>query len=103
MPNLTKLKNKINKKMEENKFLGNVEFMHTHEILFNQKIPLDKYCIKIMLKGKKEEYKKNKDKEIDKIIEFSKDKNIPIKYRDYKLRGKNNKPINNFINSIESD
>lgn len=50
MPNLTKLKNKINKKMEHN-FLDNVEFMHTHEILFNRKIPLNTYCIKILIIG----------------------------------------------------
>ena len=102
MPSLIKLKNIINKKMKNNDFC-NVEFMHSHEILFNQKIPLDKYCVKIMLQGKKEEYKKNKEKEIDKIIELAKARNIPIIFRDYKVASNTEKPINNFINSIEID
>ena len=99
MPNLTKLKNVINKNLINNN-LGGVEFMHSHEILFNQKIPLDKYCILIMMKSKKKYYE---HKLIDKLIKLSKEKNISIKFRDYKLRGKNEKPIDNFINSIESD
>jgi len=40
---------------------------------------------------------------IDKLIELAKIKNISLKFRDYKLRGKNEKPIDNFIDSIESD
>jgi len=100
MPNLTKLKNKINKKMEHN-FLGNVEFMHTHEILFNRKIPLDKYCIKILIIGNHFSIYKN-NKIMEKIINLGKDKNITIQFRDYKNIDKN-KPINSFINSIESD
>ena len=40
---------------------------------------------------------------IDKLIELAKIKNISLKFRDYKLRGKNKKPIDNFIDSIESD
>ena len=100
MPNLSKLKSKINKNMK-NSFLGIVQFMHSHEILFNKKIPLDKYCIKIMIRGKKENYKG--DKEIEKIIDLAKEKNIPLKFRDYKINGKNEKTINNFIDSIESD
>ena len=96
MPNLTKLKNKINKKMKENKFLGNVEFMHTHEILFNRKIPLDKYCIKILLKICKH------SKIIDKIIKLGKETNITIQIIDYKTIDKK-EPLNSLINSIESD
>lgn len=99
MPNLTKLKNVINKNLINNN-LGGVEFMHSHEILFNQKIPLDKYCILIMMQSKKTYYE---SKLIDKLIKLSKEKNISIKFRDYKLRGKNEKPIDNFIDSIESD
>jgi hypothetical protein len=99
MPNLTKLKNKINKKMENN-FLGNVEFMHTHEILFNHKIPLDTYCIKILIIGN--HFTNAKDKKImEKIIDLGKEKNIMIQFRDYKNMDKN-EPINSFINSIES-
>ena len=100
MPNLTKLKNKINKKMEHN-FLGNAEFMHTHEILFNRKIPLDKYCIKILIIGNHFSIYKN-NKIMEKINNLGKDKNITIQFRDYKNIDKN-KPINSFINSIESD
>jgi len=99
MPNLTKLKNVINKNLINNN-LGGVEFMHSHEILFNKKIPLDKYCILIMMKSKKKYYE---HKLIDKLIKLSKEKQISIKFRDYKLRGKNEKPIDNFIDSIESD
>ena len=86
--------------MKQKNLGGNIEFMHSHEILFNQKIPLDKYCILIMMKGKKKDYDQ---KIIDKLIKLSKEKNISIKFRDYKLIGKNEKPINNFIDSIESN
>ena len=99
MPNLTKLKNVINKRMKRDNLYGD-EFIHSHEILFNQKIPLDKYYIKIMLIGKKNQFD---SKIIDKILNLAKEKNISIKFRDYKLRGKNEKPIDNFIDSIESD
>ena len=99
MPNLTKLKNVINKRMKRDNLYGD-EFIHSHEILFNQKIPLDKYCIKIMLIGKKNQFD---SKIIDKILNLAKEKNISIKFRDYKLRGKNEKPIDNFIDSIEND
>ena len=99
MPILTKLKNVINKIMKRDNLYGD-EFIHSHEILFNQKIPLDKYYIKIMLIGKKNQFD---SKIIDKILNLAKEKNISIKFRDYKLRGKNEKPIDNFIDSIESD
>ena len=99
MPILTKLKNVINKRMKRDNLYGD-EFIHSHEILFNQKIPLDKYCIKIMLIGKKNQFD---SKIIDKILNLAKEQNISIKFRDYKLRGKNEKPIDNFIDSIESD
>lgn len=101
MPILTKLKNVINKRLDANtNYFKSHKFMYSHEILFNQKIPLDKYCIKIMLIGKKNQFD---SKIIDKILNLAKEKNISIKFRDYKLRGKNEKPIDNFIDSIESD
>ena len=109
MPNLTKLKNIINKKMEMESLMAGLDFMHSHEILFNKKIPLDKYCIKIMMLVKKTHHYKDKDRDnsnkaiIDEIIELAKKNNIPLKFRDYKLRGKNEKPINNLIDSIETD
>ena len=99
MPILTKLKNVINKRMKKDNLYGD-EFIHSHEILFNQKIPLDKYYIKIMLIGKKNQFD---SKIIDKILNLAKEQNISIKFRDDKLRGKNEKPIDNFIDSIESD
>ena len=101
MPILTKLKNVINKRLEANtNYFKSHKFMYSHEILFNQKIPLDKYCITILMRWQKKEYD---TKLIDKLIKLSKEKNISIKFRDYKLRGKNEKPIDNFIDSIESD
>lgn len=109
MPNLTKLKNIINKKMEMESLMAGLDFMHSHEILFNKKIPLDKYCIKIMMLVKKTHHYKDKNRDnnnkaiIDEIIELAKKNNIPLKFRDYKLRGKNEKPINNLIDSIETD
>jgi hypothetical protein len=94
MPNLTKLKKRIN---------GSFDFMHTHEILFNKKIPLDKYCLKIIIYLSKDEFKKSKlfNKYTNRIIELAKENNIPLKFRDYK-NGKNDKVINNFIDSIEN-
>ena len=94
MPNLTKLKNIINRSLD---------FRHSHEILFNKKIPLDKYCLKIMISFTKDELKKMKlsDKYTEKIIELAKQNNIPVKFRDYK-NGKTDKVINNFIDSIET-
>jgi hypothetical protein len=75
--------------------------MHTHEILFNRKIPLDKYCIKILIIGN--HFSNDKDRKImEKIITLGKEKNITIQFRDYKNINKNN-PLNSFINSIESD
>ena len=102
MPNLTKLKNKINKSMEQLKHGDNMissTFIHTNEILFNRKIPLDKYCIKIIMY----KYKDNKyTKEMTKISELAKEKNINLKFIDISLIDKK-KPLDYFINSIESD
>ena len=103
MPNLTKLKNKINKSMEQLKYdndeAKSSTFIHTNEILFNRKIPLDKYCIKIIMY----KYKDNKyTKEMTKISELAKEKNINLKFIDISLIDKK-KPLDYFINSIESD
>jgi len=109
IPNLSKLKNHIATRMyvkspiDSNYF----KFRNSHEILFNKKIPLEKYCKTIMILGKKGDYKNSKGNResiiIKEIIELAKQNNIPLKFRDYKLRGNNVKPINNFINSIESN
>jgi hypothetical protein len=108
IPNLSKLKNHIANSMyvkspiDSNYF----KFRNSHEILFNKKIPLVKYCKIIMILGKKSDYKNSKGNRelsiIKEIVELAKQKNIPLKFRDYKLRGNNEKPINNFIDSIES-
>ena len=102
MPNLTKLKNIINRNLKGS-LDGSLDFMHSHEILFNKKIPLDKYCLKIMIYFTKDEFKKMElsDKYTKKIIELAKQHNIPVKFRDYK-NGKTDKVINNFIDSIEN-
>ena len=110
MPSLTKLKNHINKFMEKDinigdgrkLFDGGIKFMHSHEILFNQKIPLDKYCIALIMYS----YNDNKDtkynKIIEKIIALAKEKNIPLIFRDYKTIDKK-EPLNSLINSIENN
>ena len=102
LPSLTKLKKQISKQLTKKvpSLMRQEQFEYSHEILFNKKISLDKYCIKLMLIGKKHHYD---SKMIDKLIDLAKAKNIPLKFRDYKLRGNNEKPINNFINSIEKD
>ena len=105
MPNLIKLKNKINKNMENIVIYGGdyekIAFTHSHEIVFNQRIPLDKYCIKIIMYS----YNGNKDtkynKIIEQIIELAKKNNIPLTFRDPKLIDQK-KPLNEFINSIET-
>ena len=88
--------------MEQLKHCDNMissTFIHTNEILFNRKIPLDKYCIKIIMY----KYKDNKyTKEMTKISELAKEKNINLKFIDISLIDKK-KPLDYFINSIESD
>ena len=44
MPNLKNLKNNIENIMNKNIILKSAQFMHSHEILFNKKISLKKYC-----------------------------------------------------------
>lgn len=101
MPNLTKLKNAISKRLNNFKGHGIINFMHSHEILFNKKIPLDKYCKCIVIMGT---YLKPKEKQklveqIEKINIFQ----IPIKFyttdRD-KMLGLG---LNKFIDVIEKD
>ena len=94
MPNLTKLKNAISKRMR-------IDFMHSHEILFNQKIPLDTYCKCIIIMGT---YFKPKEKQkllekIEKINTF----NIPIKFYTTDRESMRGLGLNNFIDVIEKD
>ena len=54
IPNLKKLKTVIKKRMV-NEILGSVSFIHSHEILFNQKIYLKDYCLCIIYNDRNEE------------------------------------------------
>ena len=103
-PKLTKLKSYISQAMTKKKVLDtHTRFMDSHIIYFNKNIPLDIYAKKIMFIGKKNciEYKNEKEI-ISSIEKIAHNQNIPIKFRDYKLRGNDEKPLNNFINSIEN-
>jgi hypothetical protein len=111
MPNLTKLKNHINKFMEKDIIIGKgmklydggIKFMHSHEILFNQKIPLDKYCIAIIMYKYKDNTNTKYIKELNKISELAKEKNIPLKIIDISLIIEKKKIFNELINIIESN
>ena len=97
MPNLTKLKNIINKRVKTNA-LDSVGFMHSNEILFNKKILLDKYCKCIIIYGT---YLKEKEKQ--NIIELANNANIPIKFYDIKRENKfKGFGLNNFIDIVEN-
>ena len=97
MPNLTKLKNIINKRVKTNA-LDSVGFMHSNEILFNKKILLDKYCKCIIIYGT---YLKEKEKQ--NIIELANNANIPLKFYDIKRENKfKGFGLNNFIDIVES-
>jgi hypothetical protein len=111
MPNLTKLKNYINKFMEKDIIIGKgmklydggIKFMHSHEILFNQKIPLDKYCMALIMYKYKDNKDSNYSKQINKITELAKEKKIPLKIIDISLIIEKKKIFNELINSIESE
>jgi len=94
MPNLTKLKNAISKRMSK-------DFMHSHEILFNKKIPLDIYCKCIIIIGTyfKPKEKQNLVEKIEKINTF----NIPIKFYTTDRESMRGLGLNNFIDIIEKN
>ena len=94
MPNLTKLKNEISKRLNNFKSLSGVNFMHSHEILFNRKIPLDTYCKCIIVFGGS---LSQKDRE--NMKELANKINIPLKIYIDKKRQFNG--LNNFIDMIE--
>ena len=71
LPKVTKLKRHINNYMTKND-IGPVTFMHSHEILFNKKIMLNKYCKCIIL------YKNSNN--LFRLESLCKELNIPIKY-----------------------
>ena len=101
MPNLTKLKNIINNRMNNTSFgLQSSGFMHSNEILFNKNIPLDTYCKCIIMY---EPYLKDKEGQEQKkyIIELVNNANIPIKVYDLKRKHRV-AGLNNFIDFIEN-
>ena len=91
MPNLKKLKIHIQKRMERD---DTTEFMHSHEILFDKKISLKKYCKCILYRDD------TKDKIPKNLITLAEKLKIQIKHY-----GNKNKFIgyglNNFIDLIE--
>jgi len=90
MPSLTKLKTAIAKRMDWNM---SIAFMHSHEILFNKKIPLDTYC-KCIICGP---YLTPKEKKT--IMELSNKLDIPIKFYE---KNKKNEGINKLIDMIDT-
>jgi hypothetical protein len=56
-PNFTPLKEHILKRMSRKS--DTISFIHSHEILFNKKIPLKKYCKLILYRGYNEEQSLN--------------------------------------------
>ena len=97
MPRLTTLKNYIKKYLvNKYQFMKSITFMHSHEILFDKRIPLDKYGMMILIN---ETYLYDKEK--DKFNKLVNKTTVPIKY--YKII-KKHKPygINNFIDTIQS-
>jgi len=91
MPSLTKLKTAIAKRMDWNM---SIAFMHSHEILFNKKIPLDTYC-KCIICGP---YLTPKEKKT--IMELSNKLDIPVKFYE---KNKKNEGINKLIDMIEKE
>ena len=70
--------------------------MHSHEILFDKKIPLDKYCKCIIMYDYNLTDKKEKAQKLE-IIELANKLNIPVITRKISMR---NKGINNFIEVV---
>jgi len=92
MPSIVKLKKYINKTLETSP----TDFMHSHEILFDKKIPLDKYCKCIIMYDYNLTDKKEKAQKLE-IIELANKLNIPVITRKISMR---NKGINNFIEVV---
>lgn len=96
MPSIVKLKKYINKKLET--ISSSTDFMHSHEILFDKKIPLDKYCKCIIMYDYNLVDKKEKAKHLE-IIELASKLKIPVITRKFSMRTKR---INNFIEAINA-
>jgi hypothetical protein len=94
MPNLIKLKNAISKRLHIKNVFKGINFIYSHEILFNRKIPLDTYCKCIIVFGGS---LSQKDRE--NMKELANKINIPLKIYIDKKRQFNG--LNNFIDMIE--
>jgi len=93
MPNLTKLKTHINEYCKDN-ILGDLSFRHSHELLFNKDIPLDKYCLGVITS------QWISDKDYNDIAILCHKLNIPI--GKVNIKPKNKKyGLNKFIEFIE--
>lgn len=86
IPNLTKLKHYINNTTTS--WDNSLSFIHSHEILFNRDIPLDKYCIAIM---------STESTHTPELAQLCKNHNIPYT----KLPKRMPKGLNNFIDLID--
>ena len=90
VPNLKKLKNYIEDRMNNDKYVM-ISYIYSHEILFNKNISLKEYCICIICKG---------DEIDENIINLAKKLKIPVKkYNDKDLS--HNYGLNNFIDLFE--
>jgi len=100
MPILTKLKTHINKYMESKEDQDNVNFIHSHEILFNKKISIKKYCLGIIIYTPTPVISKKYNKEYKKIEKLADKYGLFVKYEipKYKHTGYG---LNNFIDLIE--
>ena len=96
MPNLTKLKTAISKRLTIKNVFKGVNFMYSHEILFNQKIPLDTYCKCIIVFGASLSLKDRQT-----MIDLAHKINISLKIYVDKKRHYNG--LNNFIDKIEKN
>ena len=91
MPNLTKLKNEITKRAMR---LDYMDFIHSHEIMFNKNIPLKKYCLCIVVERELERVPQ-------KIIDLANKLEIPLKNHSISTNPFYVVGINDLIDIIE--
>ena len=71
MPNLMKLRNVINDYCKKDSSLEKLTYMHSHEILFGNDIPLEKYCVAVIANSYTDD---KKNSELEKLCSML---NIP--------------------------
>ena len=86
-PDLKRLRTHIKNDLKNARSSG--DFIHSHEILFNQNISLEKYCVCIIINDLQKDHK---------IIN---NLNIPIIYRKHVRPGKTGDGIDKMINKIK--